>query len=131
MTKKQIDLPEFCLTCKHSKFRYEDSFYMCRCRVNPAINIPHFSGPAFYSETLSQVSDFENVVSVRLDNYTGQDFIDMGLSQRGVQYMARKFPACEHYARGSRLGEPKRQHTLDGKKMPRDRSGLERSHSAR
>ena len=115
MTMKQIDLPECCLTCKHSKFRYEYPFYECRCKVNPSMEIPHYSGPAFYEETLSYGSDFENVLSVRLDNYTGKDFIDLGLSQRGVQYMAKKFPPCERYARGKRTGKPKRQHTLDGR----------------
>jgi len=90
MTKRQIDLPECCLTCRAGQCEWVDETecYRISClahhrtvAITPAVSFAAFLATryGFVRESFHVPSTDKDVVAIEIVNYNGRRYIDKGL----------------------------------------------------
>ena len=120
-TKK---LPKCCLTCKHSCYQYviddlnDTEYYSLSCSGGSSratrMEKPLARQFSLHSWDFVLLYPKEHILAIRLDNYNGRGMIDQGMHPRMFElYAAFLGEPCDKYDGGTRVGEPRRQHTMD------------------
>jgi hypothetical protein len=113
-------LPRTCVTCRFGEVRFVDGL----CSYAVGCNCPERKGrqggvcitnwefrSRLHAASCSDLS--AEILSIAIDNYDGQDNVDMGITHKGLALWQELCPPCEYFETGNRTGVPARVHTVD------------------